>query len=325
MKAILTNSQPEYTSNIIEREAPSLKPGEVLIRAHYSSVNYKDALAITGKGRILKSYPLTPGIDVSGVVEKSTSENFQKGQSVLVNGCGLGEIRDGGYAEFVSVPSDWVIPLPDGLSLRDAMVIGTAGFTAALCLKRMLQMDQSPDKGPIAITGASGGVGSVATQLFSKAGFDVIAISSKRDFHPQLKKWGATETVTPKELNLGQRPLETARFGGAVDNVGGELLAGLCRHVGLWGNIACVGLAASHELHTTVMPLILRGVSLLGASSNNCPISMRHEIWKHLASDWKPPHLEEILDREISLEKVLSASQDMIQRKSQGRILVSLK
>lgn len=322
-RAIVTTDKPEYKSELVERKLPPLNQNEVLIRAHHSSLNYKDALAITGRGRILKSYPLVPGIDVSGVVEQSESPGFQVGQQVLVNGCGLGEILDGGYSDLVIVPSDWLVPLPEGLSLKEAMIIGTAGFTAALCLKRMLQMDQTPDKGPIAITGASGGVGSIATQLFSQNGFEVVAVSGKKDFHPQLKTWGATETFTPEELNLGSRPLESARFGGAVDNVGGELLAGLCRHVNLWGNIACVGLASSHELHTTVMPLILRGVSLLGASSNNCPITMRREIWKNMGSNWKPAHLEDTLDREISLPEVLSVSEEMLQRKTKGRIVVT--
>ncbi len=323
-KAIIISNKPTYHSKLVEQKQPTLQSGEVLIRTRYSSVNYKDALAITGKGRILKNFPLIPGIDVSGVIEKSTSPEFEKGQLVLINGCGLGEVYNGGYSGFVAAPADWVVPLPEGLSLKEAMIIGTAGFTAALCLKRMIQMDQTPEKGPIAITGASGGVGSIAIQLFSRAGFEVIAISNKKGFHPQLKKWGATKTMAPSELNFGQRPLEPTRFGGAVDNVGGELLAGLCRHVGLWGNIACVGLASSHELRTTVMPLILRGVSLLGVSSNNCPTILRKKIWEHLGSDWKPSHLMETLDCEVPLEQVVSVSEKMLQRKTKGRIIVSL-
>lgn len=323
--AIVTDKSPTYRSELIQKSIPELSDGEVLIRSHYSSINYKDALAITGKGKILKNFPLTPGIDVSGTVEQSRSDQFSVGDSVLVTGCGLGEWRDGGFSEFVTAPENWVIPLPNGLDLKEAMILGTAGFTAALCLARMQQMDQTPDKGPIAITGASGGVGSIATQIFSKAGFDVVAISGKISFHDQLKKWGASRAVTPKDLHLGVRPLEPSQFGGAVDNVGGDLLAGLCRHIGLWGNIACVGLASSHELHTTVMPMILRGVSLLGISSANCPDELRRKIWKNLGKDWKPPFLKDILQMEIPLEEVFSASQQMIEQKTTGRIVIRLR
>ncbi len=299
--------------------------GEVTIEVHYSSVNYKDALAATGRGKILKQFPLNGGIDVAGHVLESTDPRFKPGQKVLANGMGLGENYDGGYSEVLRLHADSVVPLPDGLTLRESMILGTAGFTAALALSRMETNGQAPEMGPILITGASGGVGSFATQLFSQKGYEVIAASGKHEAIKYLKDLGASQVIPPAELAMGPRPLEKARFGGAVDNVGGKLLSQTLAHVNLWGNVACIGMAENANLDTTVMPFILRGVSLLGASSNNTPMKLRHEIWKRLATEWKPKQLERILARTVELKDLMQAFDDLLHRKVHGRILVQIR
>ncbi len=301
-----------------------LSPGQIVIEARYSSLNYKDALAVTGKGKILRNFPMNAGIDVAGVVYSSQHPSFHIGDEVLVTGCGLGEVHDGGFSEFVRVPAEWVIPLPSGLSLREAMIYGTAGFTAGLCLHRLLQNDQTHDKGPILVTGASGGVGSLAVAMLAKIGFEVWAVSGKPEAKDFLLELGAKEVLSPEALALGKRPLESVRFGGAIDNVGGELLEGILRHVNLWGNIASVGLAGGSSFQATVMPFILRGVSLLGISSTNCPLQLRREIWAKLAGAWRPRNLENFVNSEIGLENLVSASESLLDRKSRGRALVVL-
>lgn len=301
-----------------------LTPGEVTLKVHYTGINYKDALAVTARGAIVKRFPLNAGIDAAGIVIDSQDPRWRKGDEVLVNGCGVGENDDGGLAEVVRVKGDSVVPKPDGLSLRETMILGTAGFTAALALHRMEQNGQKPELGPIAITGASGGVGGFAVQLFSQLKYEVIAISGKPEAKSRLKEWGASQVIPPQELNLGDRPLESVRFGGAVDNVGGKILAGLLASTQLWGNVASIGLASSHELHTTVMPFILRGVSLLGTSSNNCTRALRHSIWVKLGKSWKPQFLEEAVHSTIRLKEVPDACQELLNRKINGRVLVQL-
>ncbi len=295
-----------------------------MIRAEWSSINYKDALAVTGKGKILRTFPLTPGIDVAGKVESSSAGEFEPGQSVLVTGCGMGEVHSGGFAEYVRVPASWVVPVPECYTTREAMALGTAGFTAALALLRMESCGQTPETGDIVITGASGGVGSLAVNMLSAAGYRVIAVSGKPDAAEQLHMLGAAEVVTPDDLQLGSRPLEKARFGGVIDSVGGELLAGLLPHIRDYGNVAAIGLAGGVKVQTTVMPFILRGVSLLGISSANCPRDMRLAAWRRLGADLRPPRLEEIVTGEVGLDDLPEASQALIERRSRGRTLVRL-
>lgn len=318
-----SNDEPYATLQQVKLE--ELSRGEVVIEVHYSSVNYKDALAATGRGRILKRFPLNAGIDAAGVVLESSDKRFTKGQSVLVNGCGIGESEDGGYSEVLRVKADSVVPLPAGLSLKESMILGTAGFTAALALYRMLQNGQKPEMGPILVTGASGGVGSFAVQLFSQAGFEVIAVSGKHEAAKYLTKLGANKVLPAADLELGNRPLETVKFGGVVDNVGGKLLAQAVAHTQLWGNVSCIGLADSAELQTTVLPMILRGVSLLGASSNNCSREVRHEIWRRLGGEWRPKHLQETLTRTVELKELMMACEDLLHRKVMGRIIVEIR
>jgi NADPH2:quinone reductase len=307
---------------LVEMAPEDLTAGDVVVRVHWSGINYKDALAVTGRGRILKRFPLNAGIDAAGIVESSEDARFRPGDAVVVNGMGLGESHDGGFAELVRVPGDWVVPLPAELTLRESMILGTAGFTAALALVRMELLGQRPDMGPIVVTGATGGVGSVAVSMLAARGYDVLAVSGRPEHHDYLRGLGAAEVRAPAELELGSRPLEAARFGGVVDNVGGDLLAGLVRHVGLWGQVACIGMAASPELATSVFPLILRGVSLLGVSSGNCPMPLRHQVWARLGADLKPPHLTTIVSREILLEAVIETASLLMERRALGRVLV---
>jgi NADPH2:quinone reductase len=309
---------------ITSMDEKELSAGDVMIRVRYSSVNFKDALAVTNKGKILKHFPLNGGIDAAGVVETSSDPRFSPGQEVIVNGCGIGESFDGGYAEKIRVAAGSIVTKPDGLSMQEAMILGTAGFTAALALHRMEQNNQTPSQGPILVTGASGGVGSVAVQLFSQAGYEVVAVSGKAESFAYLKELGAYKVVSPGKLDLGVRPLEGVRFGGAVDNVGGKMLAQTMAHTALWGNIACIGLTESAELNTTVMPMILRGVSLLGISSNNCPMQLRQAVWNSLGANRKPPLLQKILARTITLDDLPQAFDDLLERKITGRILVSI-
>ena len=302
-----------------------LTPGEVVVRVQWSGINYKDALAVTGKGRIMRAFPRVAGIDLAGVVEQSSAAAYKPGESVLVTGCNIGELLDGGYAEFARVPAAAVIPLPQGLSARDAMAIGTAGFTAAFALRRMLENHQAPAMGPIAVTGPTGGVGSIAIDLFARAGFAVHAVTGKAGkADDYLRALGADEIVSRQALDLGSKPMEKGLWGGAVDNLGGPTLAWLTRTVKPWGNIASIGLAQSHELTTTVMPFILRGVSLLGIHSVECPRAWREDIWRRLAGEWKPQHLDRIATRTVTLEELPAACGDLIAGTVTGRILVKI-
>lgn len=300
-----------------------LSPGELVIRAAYSSVNFKDALAGTGEGKILRRFPLVGGIDVAGTVESSSDSQFKPGDCVLVTGCGLSETRDGGYSQFVRLDSRWAIPLPDGLSLRDSMIIGTAGFTAALALYRMLDNRQSHALGPLCVTGATGGVGSLAIDIFSRAGFEVHAVTGKREHADYLREIGASEVLDRDALST-TRPLESMRFGGGLDNVGGPMLASLLAQTAPYGNVASAGLAASSALDATVMPFIIRGVSLLGIASAGTERSIRDAIWARLASDWKPAHLERICTREVTLDGLEGVFKAMLAGGSMGRTLVRL-
>lgn len=315
------NDDTGYRSGIESLRLDQLNPGEVVIKTAYSSVNYKDALAGTGQGKILRRFPLVGGIDVAGHVIASTDAAFKEGDPVLVTGCGLSETRDGGYAQFARLESRWVIHLPAGLSLRESMILGTAGFTAALALYRMRENRQTPELGPLAVTGATGGVGSLAVDIFTRAGFEVHAISGKPDRVGYLQELGARQ-VLGRDALATQRPMESVRFGGGLDNVGGSMLTSLLAQTAPYGNVATAGLAASPELPTTVMPFIIRGVSLLGVASAGTARSIRDDIWRHLADDWKPAHLEAICTREVALDGLVAVFDDMLGGRSLGRTLV---
>lgn len=312
-----------YRGGVEQVRIDDLAPGEVVLRTAYSSVNFKDALAGTGKGRILRRAPLVGGIDVAGHVVASSDPALKEGDEVLVTGCGLSETRDGGYAEYTRVESQWAVKLPANLSLRESMVLGTAGFTAALALLRMTENRQHPGLGPLAVTGATGGVGSLAVDIFSSAGYEVHAVSGKADQAGYLREIGASEVVGRDALAT-TRPMESARFGGGLDNVGGPMLASLLAQTVPYGNVASAGLAATHELATTVMPFIIRGVSLLGVASAGTARDLRDEVWRRLAGDWKPRHLERICTREATLDELPDVFATMLAGGSRGRTLVTL-
>ena len=314
-----------YQSGIEQLALADLGDGELLVKVAYSSVNYKDALAGTGKGKILRRFPLVGGIDLAGEVVESSHSDYQPGQAVLMTGCDLSETRDGGYALYQRIPAEWAIPLPNGLTAREAMILGTAGFTAALSLWRMEAAGQTPDMGPIVVTGATGGVGMLAINMLSKAGYEVHAISGKTDRFDFLQEIGASSCVSRHDLYLGGRPLEKGIWAGAIDNVGGSMLDGLTRCISPWGNIASCGLAGGHELHTTVMPFIIRGISLIGINSSGCHRSIREQLWSRLASDWKPPKLDKIATREITLEQLPEVFDTMLAGDSFGRTVVRVE
>ena len=302
-----------------------LNPGSVVVRVAWSGINYKDALAVSGKGRIMKGFPKVAGIDMAGIVESSEDSRYKAGDKVLITGCNIGEVFDGGFSEVARVDANSIVPLPHGLSMKEAMAIGTAGFTAALALRRMLENHQSANMGPIAVTGPTGGVGSIAIDLFKRVGFSVHAITGKAGAADDyLKALGADEVISRQSLDMGKKPLESATWGGAVDNLGGETLTWLTRTTKPWGNIASIGLAQSHELNTTVMPFILRGVSLLGIHSVECPRPWREDIWAHLSTIWKPRHLDKLISREVNLEDLPVVCDEFIAGKIQGRTLVKL-
>ena len=317
------NDTAGYRSGVERISLDDLAPGEVVIRAAFSSVNFKDALAGTGEGKILRRFPLVGGIDVAGHVVASTDPKFREGDPVLVTGCGLSETRDGGYSQYARLESKWAIPLPAGLGLRESMILGTAGFTAALALFRMLENRQTPELGPLAVTGATGGVGSLAVDIFSRAGFEVDAISGKAEQRDYLHSIGATR-VLGRDALATTRPMESARFGGGLDNVGGPMLASLLAQTHPYGNVASAGLAASAALDATVMPFIIRGVSLLGVASAGTARDVREAVWQHLASDWKPAHLDRICTREVTLAELPGVFPTMLGGGSLGRTLVTL-
>ena len=302
----------------------ALNAGDVVIRVRYSTINYKDALAATGAGKILRKYPLVGGIDLAGEVESSTNPAFRKGQKVLVTGSGLSETHDGGYAQFARVNAEHVIELPAGLDEFQAMAIGTAGFTAALAVHRMEQNGQQPGNGEVLVTGATGGVGSLAIDMLAARGYSVVALTGKKESTAYLEQLGAKRVLLRDELKFGTNPLEAARWAGAIDNIGGDVLAWLTRTTQPWGNIASVGMAASFDLKTTVLPFILRGVNLLGINSVVTPRDVRLEVWKRLASDLKPRHLDRIVTRTLSLDQLPAAFDAYLRSAVTGRAVVEI-
>lgn len=318
------NDDQGYRSGIEEVGIDDLTEGEVTIRVEWSSINYKDALAATGKGRIVRKYPLTGGIDVAGTVVTSEDERFEPGQAVVATGCNLSEAFDGGYTEYLRIRASSVVPLPANLSTRQAMALGTAGFTAALCLYRMEANGQTPEAGPIVVTGASGGVGSIAINILAHAGYEAHAITGKVEHFEWLEHLGAKQCISRHDLHWGQNPLETTRWAGCIDNVGGDMLAGITRVIHLWGNIASCGMAGGIGLNATVFPFILRGVSLLGISSNNTPYDVRTQLWDRLANEWRPPNLDEICNEEVALDEMEPVFARMMKGGSLGRTVVRI-
>ncbi len=317
--------EKQITAGFQQVTLDDLTDGEVVIRVKWSGINYKDVLAATGKGKILRQYPLNGGIDLSGVVIDSSDDRFREGDPVLVAGCGLSETADGGYSEIARVKGDCVVPLPEGLTLKQAMILGTAGFTAAMAVMRMEQNGQTPDHGPVLVTGATGGVGSIAIDILSSKGYSVTAFTGKKDQHEFLERLGATGFVDRHEIEMGSRPLEKAVWGGAVDNAGGETLAWLTRTVKPWGNIASIGLVDDFRLNTTVMPFILRGVSLLGINSIEMPAQVRNSLWVRLGGDLKPGNLDRIVTRVVEFENLAETFGSYLDGSNIGRTIVRIQ
>ncbi|MBO67299.1 MAG: oxidoreductase [Acidiferrobacteraceae bacterium] len=300
-----------------------LSAGEVDIRVQYSGINYKDALAATGKGQILRAPSLNGGIDLAGEVVASRSDRFAVGDKVMSCGAGLSETADGGFSEYTRVEAESLSLIPDGLTGKESMSIGTAGFTAALALVKMELNGQEPGMGPIVVTGATGGVGSFAIDLLSKRKYEIVALTGKKDCAEYLSSIGAAEIVDRHSVVKGGRPLERGQWGGAVDNVGGPTLAWITRTVKHWGNIASIGLAGGVSLETTVMPFILRGVSLHGINSN-VPRKLREATWQRLASDLKPQHINEIVRQTINFDDLPGAFNQYIEGRVIGRTVVKI-
>lgn len=312
----------QVTAGFEQSTLDALSPGDVVIRVAYSSINYKDALAATGAGKILRTSPLIGGIDLSGTVVSSQDKRFRPGDAVLVTGSGLSETRDGGYAEYARVPGDAVIGLPEGLDLRTAMAVGTAGFAAALGIHKMELLGLKPGQGPVVVTGASGGVGGLAIDMLSARGHEVVAVSGKASLDEYLRSLGATRILRRQEIDLGTRPLERALWAGAVDNLGGDVLAWLTRTVDMNGSIACIGLAGGADLKTTVMPFILRGVNLVGVNSAATARAPRLALWQRIATDLKPRHFDRVITREIAFDELPAAFADYIGGRNHGRTIV---
>jgi len=321
----LTEADRKIRAEFVECTLDELDPGDVVVRVAYSDVNYKDALAATGKGRILRRPSCIGGIDFSGTVVSSTDARFAKGDAVLGVGFDLGVAHDGGYAEYARVPADWLVKLPPGLSLWDAMAFGTAGFTAGIAIVRMEQNGLKPGNGPVIVDGATGGVGSIAIAALKNLGYHVVALTGKAGEADWLKRIGAAEVKLRGDLDLTKiKPLDRATWAGAVDNLGGDVLAWMASTMKVNGVIASIGLAASPSLNTTVMPFILRGVSLLGINSIDAPTpELRQEVWRRLAGDLRPPMLKDMCET-IPFEKLPTVFDRFINAQVRGRVVVDL-
>ena len=317
------NEDGKISGRLVQQSLDGLSDGALVIKAAFSSVNYKDALAATGAGKIMRRFPLIGGIDVSGTVESSEDLHFKPGDPVLVTGYDLGVANDGGYAAYVRVPAEWVVPVPRGLTLFDTMAIGTAGFTAALSIVEMERNGLLPSNGPVIVTGATGGVGSIAIQSLAARGYSVTALTGKAQASDYLRALGAADVITRGSLDLGSKPLEKSMWAGAVDPVGGDILGWLTRTMQYGGCIASSGLTGGVDLKTTVLPFILRGVKLLGIDSVMCPAATRTEVWRRLAGDLKPSQLA-AATRTLSLSELPDAFATLLGGQARGRFVVDL-
>jgi len=320
----ITEADKKIQAGFVECTLADLDPGEVVVRVAYSDVNYKDALAATGKGRILRRASCIGGVDFSGTVVSSSDKRFTKGDAVLATGYDIGVAHHGGYSEYARVPADWLVKMPQGLSLWEAMAFGTAGFTAGLGIVRMEHNGLKPANGPVIVSGATGGVGSIAVAALARLGYHVVALTGKANEADYLKQLGAKEVKLRSELDLARiKPLDKSLWAGAVDNLGGEVLAWMASTMQVGGTIASIGLAASMSLNTTVAPFILRGVSLLGIDSVNCPMPVRQEVWRRLAGDMRPSQLKEVAQT-IAFEELPKAFDKFIASQIRGRVVVDL-
>ena len=314
-----------YQTDLIHRELSELGTEGVLVRVQWSSLNYKDALSATGNKGVTRNFPHTPGIDAVGIVEEAGNGPFSAGDAVICTGYDLGMNTDGGYAEYIRVPAEWLVPLPEGLSARDAMVLGTAGLTAALCVESLLDTGVNPDQGPVLVTGATGGVGSVSVAILAKLGFQVVAVSGKADATGWLKSLGASDIISRDEFlaNAG-KPMLKEQWAGAIDCVGGDALTTALKSVKYGGSVACCGLAGSTDLNMTVFPFILRGVNLLGVDSVELPVEIKQQMWQLLADEWIPTVMETLEAAEVGLEEVNDWVARLLKGGVRGRVVVRL-
>jgi acrylyl-CoA reductase (NADPH) len=324
-RAFVVNKTADgFTAQVQGLTQDDLSPGEVLMRVAYSSVNYKDALACTPDGRIVRSYPFVPGIDLAGTVVESSDTRFQEGQEVIATSYDLGVSHYGGFSEYARVKAEWIVLLPEGLTLREAMALGTAGFEAALAVHQLEKNDLMPQRGPVLVTGATGGVGSIAVNILAKRGYTVAASTGKQDAHDYLKELGASTILNREEVSAeSNRPMEKELWAGSVDSVGGATLAYLIRTAKYGGSIAACGLTGGSTVNTTVFPFILRGVNLLGIDSVYCPMELRRELWQRLASDMKPAKLDS-MSREVTLDELPQVTAALLKGGVRGRTVVRL-
>lgn len=324
-KALVVDHNEEFTVEVKNLSLKDLPDGEVLIKVAYSSINYKDSLAAIPNGNIVKDYPFVPGIDLAGIVISSKDPRFKEGDEVIATSYEIGVSHFGGFSEYARIPADWIVPLPKGLTLKEAMVIGTAGFTAALSVQRLEENNVSKEKGKVLVTGATGGVGSFAVSILSTLGYQVEASTGKESEQEYLQKLGATSIVSRDEVYDGKiRALGKQKWVAAVDPVGGEPLAALLSQIQYGGSVAVSGLTAGTKLPTTVFPFILRGVNLLGIDSVYCPMETRLKVWSRLATDFKPANLEELIQQEVTLEQLPEFLPTLLKGQARGRILVKL-
>ncbi|WML31417.1 acryloyl-CoA reductase [Neobacillus sp. OS1-32] len=326
-KALIVNKQDDLFSVEIQNHLTlnDLPEGDVVIRVHYSGVNYKDSLTAIPDGNIVRTYPMIPGIDLAGAVVSSTDPRFKEGDEVIATSYEIGVSHFGGYSEYARIPAEWVVPLPKELSLKEAMTIGTAGFTAALSVQRLIENHVSPEKGPVLVTGATGGVGSFAVSILAKLGYKVVASTGKSSQHDFLKKLGANTIVPREDVFDGKiRSLGKQKWAAAVDPVGGEQLAAMLSQIQYGGSVAVSGLTGGTKVPTTVFPFILRGVNLLGIDSVYCPMETRLKIWERLATDFKPIHLEALIQQEIRLEQLPEVLPTLLKGEAIGRTIVQV-
>jgi putative YhdH/YhfP family quinone oxidoreductase len=316
--------ETKVASRFVDLTLDELDPGDVVVRTKYSTINYKDALSYNGAGRIMRKYPTNAGIDMAGTVESSSDARFRRGDKVIVHGYDMGVAHDGGYSEFVRVPADWVVRRPESMTAFDAMTMGTAGYTAALAIMLMENNGLKPGNGPVAVTGATGGVGSVAVEILAKSGYEVVAITAKPEERKYLLGLGAKDVLDRRTLDLGKiKPLEKATWAGAVDNLGGALLAWLLATMKVGGMVGAVGLAADMRLETTVAPFILRGVGLLGADSANTPMPLRQKVWNKLAVEWRPDVVHDLV-RTIDFDELPTHFDAYLKGMIRGRTVVRI-
>jgi acrylyl-CoA reductase (NADPH) len=327
MKAFLVEKtgDKEFTSDIKEIPIPKCAEDEIVIKVTYSSLNYKDALSSVGNPGVTRKFPHVTGIDVAGTVYESTSNIFKTGERILVTGYDLGMNTNGGHAEFVKVPAAWVARIPDSISDKEIMTFGTAGLTAALSINELMANGVKPENGPVLVTGATGGVGSIAVSILSKIGFNVVAISGKEEKIDYLKRIGASEVILRDTFNEeSKKPMMTEQYAGVVDTVGGEILANALKYIKYDGVATCCGLTSSHELNTNVFPFILRGVRLIGIDSVECKLEKKQAAWEKIASKWKIHTLDSITN-EISLHEIKDAYELLLSGKAVGRYVVKIK